>query len=445
MPYHLATPAFAPVIVPYLSTYYFCWGGGHPGAVESSRQGQAVAESTENIEPQKRRLLFWFGVLLCVGIAFALNRSPAIRTQSDLFARWYASRQLLTSGRNIYDLRNGQEVARYKNIPTTALEAIFFYPAHLLVFVAPLSLLPFEVAHLIWTIAILLFLFLGIWLVTDALRWPPQANHLAAFILAALLFILSLQVAIWSQFDTLAVLFLALTYLACLQERYFLAGVWLSGLTFKPQIALLTLGMLLLWAALDRKRWRLLLGFGLSLVLLWGIAEALQPGWVGDFLVALRQYQELPYQIDSVLDQVWNPAQGLAAALLLVCVGVFISCHRLSPGAPPFWACLALSLAAWWLVVPIIGMMHLVLMPLAVAFLLAAIQQVLPRWHRPALLAFLLLYILGYAGFIYGLITPGLYGQHIALAEIAYKVFAPLLVLSGALAVVFSVWRRKTI
>jgi len=104
-----------------------------------------------------------------------------------------------------------------------------------------------------------------------------------------------------------------------------------------------------------------------------------------------------------------------------------------------------LSLAAWWLVVPIIGMMHLVLMPLAVAFLLAAIQQVLPRWHRPAWLAFLLLYILGYAGFIYGLITPGLYGQHIALAEIAYKVFAPLLVLSGALAVVFSVWRRKTI
>ena len=404
-----------------------------------------MARSTIDLDSQKRRLLFWFGVLLCVGMAIALNRSPAIRTQSDLFARWYASKQLLASGRNIYDIRNGQEVALYKNIPTTALEASFFYPAHLLVFVAPLSLLPFEVAHLVWTIAILLFLFFGVWIITDALRWPPTSNQLAFFILASLFFIPSLQVAIWSQFDTLAVLCLALAYLALRQERYFLAGVWASGLTFKPQIALLTLGLIVFWSLLDRKRWKLPLGLALSLVLLWGIAEALQPGWVGDFSLALRQYQNLPYQIDSVVDQIWNPAQGAAILLVLVSIVVFALCRGASAEQPAFWACLALSLGAWWLVVPIIGMMHLVLMPLAVAFLLAALRQVKPRWYPPAWIAALLIYLLGLAGFIYGLVTPGLYGQHIALAGTAYKALAPFLLAGGALAVVFSVLRRREI
>jgi TctA family transporter len=86
-----------------------------------------------------------------------------------------------------------------------------------------------------------------------------------------------------------------------------------------------------------------------------------------------------------------------------------------------------LSLAAWFLVVPVIGMMHVVILPVAVVLLLASLRIAHPRLYRYGLYGTIVIYLLGIVGFICGLLSPETYGRHIEWAEAAYKVAAPIL------------------
>ena len=83
---------------------------------------------------------------------------------------------------------------------------------------------------------------------------------------------------------------------------------------------------------------------------------------------------------------------------------------------------LLLSLAIWWLVTPVLGMMHLAALPAAVILLFQSLKSTRPALYRWGVYLFAALYILGLAGFLYGLSSPELYGLHIWLAEVAYKV-----------------------
>jgi len=81
------------------------------------------------------------------------------------------------------------------------------------------------------------------------------------------------------------------------------------------------------------------------------------------------------------------------------------------------------------LIVPIVGMMHVVLLPIAVVLLLSALQEDHPKLHRLAVYGIALLYALGIIGFIWGLSSPELYGKHMTYSEYAYKVAAPIYII----------------
>jgi hypothetical protein len=383
-------------------------------------------------ENRKRSLLFWFVLVLFVGIACALDRSQAIRYQSDLFARWYAGRMLFSTGRNLYDLANGVEAIAYKTLPTTPLEASFFYPAHLVLLLLPLIWLPFQWAHVLWTVCVQLFFFLGIWRLTRATGWPSRANQLLVFVLLALFFIPTIQQTIWSQFDTLGVLAMGMVYGELVREDYFYAGLWACGFTFKPQGTAFLLAFLLFWALFERRRWQMLLGFALGCLGLWAATEILQPGWVGNFLAALRDYQKLPYQIQSVVDIIWNPGQVLSILIVFSALTLVFLNRKAEPGSLALIGIILLGLSISWLVIPIIGMLYLVLLPPALILLLSALEKVGAMIYRWALFGFTGLYVAGCAGLLIGLALQSLPGLHIQLAQLFYKILTPLLVLGLA-------------
>ncbi len=383
-------------------------------------------------ENRKRSLLFWFALVLFVGIAFALDRSQAIRYQSDLFARWYAGHMLFSKGRNLYDLANGAEVIAYKYLPTTPLEASFFYPAHLVLLLLPLIWLPFQWAHFLWTVCVQLFFFLGIWRLSQDTGWPGQANQLLVFVLLAMFFIPTIQQTIWSQFDTLGVLALGMVYAELVRGRYFYAGLWVCGFTFKPQGTAFLLVFLLFWALFERRRWQIFLGFGLGCLGLWTATQILQPGWVAHFWVALQDYQKLPYQIQSVVDSIWNPGKVLSIFIVFSALVLVFLNRKAEPVSPGFIGIVSLGLSVSWLIIPIIGMLYLVLLPPALILLLPALEKASARVYRWALLGFIGLYIAGYAGLLIGLALQSLPGLHIQLAELFYKILTPILVLGLA-------------
>ena len=142
-------------------------------------------------------------VIVVSMITIQLNSIPSIRVQADLYSRWYATRQLIESGRNLYDVKNMEEVAGYKTIPTNPLEAGFFYPAHLTIFLAPLVVVSYPMAHFIWTFVGQVFYLLGLWIIMNEVQWPSTLNKQTLVLFLALFFIPFIQHTIWSQYKYL--------------------------------------------------------------------------------------------------------------------------------------------------------------------------------------------------------------------------------------------------
>jgi hypothetical protein len=334
---------------------------------------------------------------------------------------------LITEHRSIYDPRNGEEIDALNPVPVN-WEGNFFYPAHLLVFLLPFAQLPYWVAHFIWLILIQLFLLAGIGVAYGETRWPHSINQYTLIFMLSMFFIPNLQNTIWGQFNTIAALGLALGYAALRRERYFLAGIFAIGLTFKPQTMLLTLLFLLLWAIFQKKRWPFILGFGLCGLGFWLFAEALEPHWITSFVRGVITYSS-SLNPKPVLANPWLPAWLLSALVVGFSGWLFLKNIQSAPSSIQFSGCLALSLGVWWVFVPVIGMMHLAGLPIIAIILFSALEKGESKLYLPGALGVITLYALGLLGFIYGLSTPGLYGLHIGLAELAIKIAIPVLMI----------------
>jgi hypothetical protein len=376
-------------------------------------------------EQKKILVLALVGLFLSVSFSFVINENPVALRRSDIYLRWYAVDKLLSEDRNLYDSRNGEEVTEEvwgeAGFPWTVN---FYYPAHLTVLIGPLALLPYRMSHLIWTTAGQVFYLVAVWLSMRLSGWPDSVHKKTIFIVMVALFIPYVQHTIWGQFNTIGVLSLVLCLYALHRGQHGLAGVLVVGLTFKPHATVLTLAFLLVWALFKRERWRFFLGFGSAMLAMWAMAEILQPGWVVDFLATLGGYGS----VASVVDAFYNPNQLVAGALCLGALTLFVLNGRTPAESPAFFGCVSLSLAVWFLVAPIVGMMHVVVLPVAVVLLFSGLRGAYPKLYHYGLYGMVLIYALGIVGFAWGLSSPELYGKHIAWSELAYKVLAPLFI-----------------
>lgn len=376
------------------------------------------------IEHQKIIILLVITLLIIVVFALALNNSDTFnRLYSDIFLRWYASTKLLSEGRNLYDPRNADEmwkIAFGKN--PWGYETNFFYPAHILIFTAPLALLPYKVAHLIWTIIIQIFYFASLLLVIRRSKWPPKSTSIGVFIVLNVLFLPYIFHTIWGQFNTIGMIGLVLCFFALCDKRYALAGVFAVSLTFKPQNDFLVLLFLLFWSLWQKKRWPFIFGFSVGCFLSWLFAESLQPGWVLAFIASLGHYTH----IQSAVDQWWNPNYITTIALVLSSFCIFFWKKEAHPTSIAFMACLTLSIAVWDLIVPIFGWIHSVLLVLAVVWLIPLWKKSFPVYGNYPIYTAIFLFTFGWLCFFLNFLFPD--GNLLAWVETAYKGLFPLAV-----------------
>ncbi len=398
-------------------------------------------------EKKKTMALAVVGLAFTLLVAMVLNRNPWVQIHSDFFARWYATRQLLTSGRNLYSPLNGIEVVHIAQNPVPPIEGSFFYPAHLLIITIPLSLFPYPAAHFVWSLLTQWFLYGGLWVTMRVSGWPRTLNKTTLFILAVVFFLPTLQHTVFGQFNSIGAFCLALSLLALQKNQYVLAGAWAAGLTFKPQTWLFGLVFLAGWALARRERWPFLGGLAASGAGLWLFAELLQPRWIPDFLQAILTYLQIPtYNIRSVADLSGiNSLQIAAAAAVVLAIFVILRQGHADFNSPAFWGGLALSLAAGWLVIPVIGMLHTIGLPFMLAGLFPAIEQANERAYRLSLIVFTALYFLGILGFLFGFSAPSYYGLHIFLSEAAYKIAMPIALAMFSLIVLLPRHRKASI
>lgn len=378
-------------------------------------------------------------LVFSIGFSYILTRQPSVLIRSDHFSRWYATHKLVTESRSLYDPANGREIVSLNTIPTDPIEGSFFYPAHLILVLLPLAWLPYPLAHFIWLVSIQLFYISGIFLILKVENWPSSPNYIAIFLLLSVFFIPNLQNTIWGQFNTISVISLAIVYLCIRCHLYLAAGIFALGLTLKPQTMLLTLGFLILYAIFDRRRWPFLLGLGAATLVALALVEFLEPNWISSFLEGVRAYEEFHHPMSLTS---WTGTDGaiLNGILILLVLLIAVWNRRFPPDSASFAGGLVLSLSVWWLTVGVLGMMNMVALPLSLIWLFANLEKFRPALYRFSLIFYLALYLLGLAGFIYGLTSPELYGLHTQLSEFAYKIVAPIMTAVLAIPLCFADW-----
>lgn len=246
---------------------------------------------------------------------------------NDFFVYWLGGREYLLHGTNPFSPAVAEKIQLAVFGRPVQLgdkdQAFFAYPLYSLYFSWPLSLLPYPWARAIW-MTLLQFMLLAITALSIKLAgWRPPIWLFGLTLLWGILLYNGARAIILGQFAILVALALLLALWAIEQQRDGWAGVLLAITTIKPQMVILLLLFLLVWAWRQR-RWRLPLSFAATMLVLLLSSLLLVPTWPLDFwrnTLAYASYIQFGTPLENLLHY-FLPAQ-LAEPLTLILSGLF--------------------------------------------------------------------------------------------------------------------------
>ncbi|MBI5936190.1 MAG: DUF2029 domain-containing protein [Chloroflexi bacterium] len=300
---------------------------------------------------KKDWLLFSLLLILLFALeTFVVQRflTSQVPGANDFYSRWHGARAFLLEDRNPYALDVTEEIQPIIGIdPSEVGRGGFNYPLHVIFFFWPLAYLSYDWAQAVWWTVVLWLAIASTIVLFQWLDVKPKPTQLLTFLLVALTFYPITRSVFLGQFTLHILFFLALALLLLKtnrpvltavalpsanptssstagatttnNNRDFWAGVALSAASIKPQMLILVVPFLLLWA-LTQKRWRfvygLLIGGGVFLV----ASLALMPTWPLEFLADTRRYRQFsggytPLQL--LLGDLWQIPAALLVLIML--------------------------------------------------------------------------------------------------------------------------------
>ncbi len=162
-------------------------------------------------------------------------------------------------------------------------------PPWLLPLLIPYTAFTFFRAAWLWFLTNILLIFTGAILTWHACVQDTAVKQKAWLApIIALLFAPTLTALYMGQVNTLVLFGLALALFAEVKERHLLTGFGLSLTMVKPHLVYLTVPILLL-RALYYRQWRILWGFGGTLLVLTSITFLLRPSFLGEYLTSASE------------------------------------------------------------------------------------------------------------------------------------------------------------
>jgi hypothetical protein len=289
-----------------------------------------------------RRLLLALAVIVLVvapGFQLHLVMHMDAGHWTDLYSPWVGTRVALR-GVDPYSPAVTAQIQRtiygHPLAPSEAWDRqAFVYPATIVLFLAPFTLLPWPVVHALFVPLTIAAAALATWIWlrlcwTDATRGPA---------LVAFLLILASWPAVWGYFQrqpsllVLAAMALAVFWFQRRQDVP--AAIFLALTTIKPQMVVLLIPWLFLLAIVE-KRWRFITVFIATLALLVGASAWLVPQWIPHWIDASLAYARYPAKI-SLLVFLFGRTAGFILSLALF-AALVLRLRRLRSIAPdPRW------------------------------------------------------------------------------------------------------------
>lgn len=285
---------------------------------------------------KKPFLLLLSAVLLAFSMWFFVERvwAPPEGTHlSDLYSRWYGSRELLLHGRDPYGSAVTREVQIWayghpvdpEHPEGTRDEDRFAYPVYVAFILAPTVGLPFAEVQTVFRAVLPLLALATIFLWIFMLRWHCRLPELGVAIFLSFGCFPMLESIYLQQPVLLSAVFLAGAGAALTAEWLGVAGVLLALATIKPQLVLVLSLWLLVWAFCDwQARKKLIWGFVLTMIVLVGGGEILLPGWIGKFAAGAVSYRSYTGSA-SILTLLFTKFGGGSAQAILLVALAFVA------------------------------------------------------------------------------------------------------------------------
>jgi hypothetical protein len=247
----------------------------------------AKAKLTNDMESPKKLSRYWLVIalpvlaVLCSLIAIRIvNSMDYHQNDNDFFTFWLAG-HLVSQGGSPYDTT--QWVAGYHQFEIGIVPNLaFLYPLPLALLLAPLGLLPFHTAYIVWVTLIQLMILtsLAVLLSMDA---NPRAKLFFIPLLAGIvLFRPTILTLTQGQVSGLFLFALAWVTFLWQKEKWFWGGFLMGLLALKPNLGVPVILLLTVWFLLQ-KHWNALRGTVGSGILLLAAGLIYNPGWIAEY------------------------------------------------------------------------------------------------------------------------------------------------------------------
>jgi hypothetical protein len=219
---------------------------------------------------------------------------------SDLYPRWLGARELLLQGRDPYSAEVSREIQTgYYGRPLDPSrpndprdEQGFAYPVYVVFLLAPTIGLPFPIVQkaFFWLLVFLTAASVPLWL--RVLRWSTPLWTQIILIVLTLGSLGVMQGLKLQQMSLLVAGMLAIAIALLISNHAVAAGILLALASMKPQFVFLLLPWLAIWTMADwRRRYRWVVSFLATMIILIAASEWYLPHWIPRFFHALREYQ----------------------------------------------------------------------------------------------------------------------------------------------------------
>lgn len=270
--------------------------------------------------------------LVGLGVAIALtvanyNYARGNFGGNDFLTRWLATRLFLLEGLSPYSDETAEQIQRVaygRPAQPGEDEMRMAYPLYSVILFAPFALISdYAWARAVWMTVLEIASAVLALLSVQLVQWKPNLFNIALLMLFTALWYHGVRPIINGNIVTLIALAIVATLWAIRRGWDGLAGTLLTLATIKPHLALLPVGLIVLWS-LSHRRWAVLgwlAGTGLGLTLL---GMLFIPDWLWQNLSEVRRYTTYtpPTTPGAALAQ-WWPAGGYwLGALLSLLVGL---------------------------------------------------------------------------------------------------------------------------
>lgn len=308
---------------------------------------------------------------------------------NDFLVHWMGTRSFITEGISPYSdevaLRIQNKVYGRPAQPGEH-ELRVAYPLYSIVLFLPFALIKdFTLARAVWMTVLEIALVVLCFLTLRLTRWKPTPLILMLLLLFSLFWYHGLRALILGNAVILVTVMIVGALLAIRIETDELAGVLLGFTTIKPQVVVVLLVFITIWA-INRKRWKIILWLFGTVFLLSAASALLMPDWIMQNLREVIRYPGYnPPGTPATVFSIYMPGVGSrigqAVSIFLIVVLLVEWWLSLRGDFRAFlWAACLTLVASQWIGIQTDPGNFIVLYP-AVILVLAMWDE---RWHRAA-------------------------------------------------------------